>query len=1022
VLEIRFLGQQRLVVDGDNVTARVPPRSIALLAQLVLHPAREQPRAALAALFWPESTDDQALTNLRRELHQLRALLPGLSTSLSSSGRTVAWEPGNGTECDVVSFLTEAAASDTATRADDTAGHLDHARMAVDRYSGDLLPAWTHEWVLAERERLHTRCLGLLDGLVQDARNDHDLGQALVFAQRRLEMEPLAEPAYRIVMQLQAETGNRAGALRTYHRCASLLERSLGVAPDPATAALYESLLDRPGKQASARRTAGPRVGRLPLVGRQAEVDALSRRWQTARRGRSGMHLLNGVAGVGKTRLLSELAGEVQRHEDLVARARCFAGGATLPMGPVAEWLSSRALRQQLDGLDPAWAAEVERLVPSTASHEPPPQPMVDGWQRHRFFLGLVHAVLDVARPTLLTLDDVQWCDGETLAWLHFFLREAHGKPLLVLASARAEELGDNPAASRLLVALGQEGRLSRTDVEPLDATATVELARLAGREPDDEAALVSATGGYPLFVIESARVAVDGSGPPDAIVDSPRVQAVLEGRLAQLSDDAAAIARLASVVGRDFDPELLEEASDLPAEAVANALDELWRRRLLGQRGQGTYDFTHDLLRDAARRQVSPAAASLMHRRVAQALALRARGDLDDSPARIAYHYEQAGTPGRAVPFHLAAADLASRRFAYDHAIDHYTAARGQLARSPAGPQRDRQELQLLHAMSAPVNARHGYASPQLQDVLERAAELGARLHDRSLETLSLIGLFSAYVVQGRLPESYEVAVRALRRSEGQEAVEGQAHFAVAGAATMLGRHSEALAHFAVVPEMTLAWPPALVGTRPEVHSRAWEAHTLWLVGRTAEARAALDWALARAREVDHPYSLAVALAYDAMLAQFEGRRSAVAEAAATTEDLCRTYGFAYYGEWARILAGWALGGSAGLAKVRGGLSGLDELGAHLRRPFYRCLEAELLVEIGDVGGARATLQAAVEAARQRRDLWWLSEVLRRLALVDESRPDVDLLTTAMTVAAAQGCQSLTARIERDAASLTHL
>lgn len=1018
MLEVRLLGQQRIVVDGANVTARVPPRSIALVSRLVLHPSEEHHRAELAALFWPESSDAQALTNLRRELHQLRLLLPELADGVVASGRSIAWDASPLVACDVVDFLDAAGHADGSDAEADADTRQAFAAEACARYTGPLLPAWTDEWVLEERDRLHRRCLALLDDLVAWDTARGDLGRALGHARRRSDMEPLEEPGYRAVMELQAATGDRAGALRTFHRCASLLERELGIGPDPATVALYESLLTA-GDAGAARAPRPRRASRLPLVGRDVDLAALEQRWLAARRGRSGLHLVTGEAGVGKSRLLSELSANAERRGDLTARARCLPGGMRLAMAPAAEWLGSPGLRAQRDGLDPRWAAEVERLVPTaTSPRQPAPQPMVDGWQRHRFLQGLVHAVLDAGRPVLLSLDDVQWCDTETLTWIHLLLREASGRPLLVVATARTEELADNADVGRLVVALGQEDRLTRAPLEPLGEAATATLARSAGATVVDEPALLAATRGYPLFVIESARAATDGTSPAQALDGSPRVQALLEGRLSTLSSDSAAVASLAAVVGRDFDPELLEEAGDLPPEALADALDELWRRRLIVQRRDGSYDFAHDLLRDAARRQVAPARLTLLHRRVAQALELRAGSDDGASAARVAHHYEQGGVARRALPFRVAAAEFATRRFAFADAVDHYSAGCQLLQAMPPSPDRDRQELQLRHAMSAPVNARYGYASPQLEATVEAGVELAERLHDRRLELLGLIALFAAYIVQGRLPDSYTVARRALAGSAGHDDVVGQAHFAVAGAATMLGRHAEALVHFARVSELTIPYPAALVGTRPEVHSRAWEAHTLWLVGRPEDARAAVDWAVERARDVDHPYSTAVAMAYDAMLAQFEGRRDAVADRAEQTVTLCRTYGFAYYGDWARVLAGWARGGRTGLAEVRAGIRSLDAQRAFVRRPFYLCLEADVLHDLGDDASARRTLEHAVELAHAHHDVWWLPDVLRRLAVLDRDAVDHELLAAAAVVADAQGSRALADRIDADRAA----
>ncbi|HEX5018601.1 MAG TPA: SARP family transcriptional regulator, partial [Actinomycetes bacterium] len=534
---------------------------------------------------------------------------------------------------------------------------------------------------------------------------------------------------------------------------------------------------------------------------------------------------------------------------------------------------------------------------------------------------------------------------------------------------------------------------------------------------PDDKS-LFEVTQGLPLYVIESARAEVGRNESLTAVLEgSPRVQAVLDGRLDQLGQEASSIAGLAAVIGQEFTPDLLERASDLPADRVVDGLDELWRRRIIVHHRRGTYGFSHELLRDASLRRVPPPRLASLHRRVAEAL--QDTGvDAGTRAGRIADHYEQAGLSERALPFHEQAASLAVERFAHDAAIDHFHAACRLLGSLPPGEERDRHELRLRHLVSAPLNARYGFASRELQDEVERGLELAERLHDRRLEVVSLVGLFSSFVVQGRVVEAYEVARRALAASDGQPEVLGQVHFAVGGSAMMLGRLDEGIEQFDLVPQLAMDRPAAVVGTRPEVHSAAWQGHTLWLVGRGEEARERLQWARERAEELDHVFSLAVALAYAAMHAQFEEDQERVVELAGLTSELCAKHGFRYYGDWAHILAGWASGGRIGLATIQDGLAGLNSQRAYIRRSYYLTLRADLELSEGMEDAARRTLRQAHELAIEKSDLWWLPEVLRRRALLEPEQVAKDLLQEACAVAEAQGSVTLARRAQADLAA----
>lgn len=1016
MMELRFLGEQRVVVDGQNVTSAVPPRMLDLMAYLALRAGQDVPRAAVASAFWPESSDEQALTNLRRELYGLRQRLPGFAASIETAGRGMRWELGPEVSCDVVRFVM--AATDGTDEERDASAAAASAGQAVDAYSGELLPTRGEEWLLDERARLHRMCVDLIDRLLARSGADVDPVRQIALASRRIELEPFEEPGYRLLMSLQADAGDRAGALTTFHRCSSILERELGVPPDPATVQMYESLLvgarQHPVSPSGTVRSAG----RVPLVGRGNEMHTLHNKWDQALLGDGGLHLIVGEPGVGKSRLLSEFAVAVERDGNVVARARSYSARSRLSMAPLAEWLSATPLRVHQSSLSPAWQTEVRRLVPTEEQSEEP-RVMIDAWQRYRFFEGLTTAMLAPQRPTLLTLDDIQWCDGETLAWLQFFLRRTVDNAVLIVASGREEEFDASPDLTTLLASLRAENLLTKTELTPLPRDLTAELARRAGAASADGDAVFAATKGFPLFVIESARVGGGGSSSiAKGLGDSQRVQAVLDGRLDQLSEDAATVAGLAAVIGREFSPQLLERASDAPAERVVDGLDELWRRRIIVHRRrghQGHYDFSHDLLRDATLRRIPPPRLGALHRRVAEALEQETGADAGTLAGRIADHFERAGLGSRALPFHERAAALAVERYGHEAAIAHYQAACRLLAALPESPERDRHELRLRHAISAPLNARYGFSATALEGELTRALALSEGLGDTRLEVLSLVGLFSTYVVQGRIVDSYDVSRRALDSSGSEPEVLGQAHFAVAGSATMLGLLDEGLEHFEMVPPLTMEQPPSIVGTRPEVHSMAWQSHALWLVDRTAEAREHLDWAIRRAEHLDHAFSLAVALAYSAMLAQFDEDRGEVAEIAGRTSELCRKHGFTYYGHWAQILAGWATGGHRGLEEIDAGLSALDAEGALIRRSYYLSLRADLQVSFGDREGACNTLRLARRMAVEHSDLWWLPELLRRLARLESPERAADLLAEAKTLAQSQRSVRLARRVASD-------
>jgi len=963
-------------------------------------------------------------------------MMLGGDPSLVIQATTLTWCDSPSCRVDVRLFETERRAAFSLRSAGDSAGFLAHAEAAIGEYRGELLPGSYDDWVLDEREPLIRKCVDLCDGVIAALRENGDRTRATEVARRRVQLKPLEEVGYRVLMELQAESGDRAAAVSTYHRCATVLEQELGVSPDPKTTKIMDRLLDRGDASPSLGTLVSNESQRsgaagVELVGRNSELELLIQCWRRAAEGRPGLVVVSGEAGVGKSRLVAALSVIAGIEGAVVATTRCFGQSGRLALAPVAEWLRSADLRAAGAALDPVWQVEVDRLVPSTASFpgksathaDRTPadghRAVVDAWQRHRFFEGLARACLSGGRPTLLVLDDLQWCDQETVVWLAFLLGFAEDSHLLVAATVRADELEDNRDVATTVRALRSTGIVTDIGLVPLDAAETGELATsLLGRSlaTHEEVLLYAATGGYPLFVVEAARGLPDLTASAQSLPDND-LRAVLRRRLEQVSPAARAVAGLAAAVGRDFSLDLLSEASDFDADALVQAVDELWRRRILREQSSG-YDFSHDLVRDAAYASVSPPRRWLLHRRLAQGIELLHAGHIDAVAAQLAEQYDRGGRPDRALSYFRRAAEVAGAVFANAEAIRHYRRCLDLVAQMPAGRDRDRHELDVLELMSAPLNALHGYSSPVMQSTLERSASLAESLDRPKMLARILVGLFSVRFVQGHIALAHEIAARALALAEAEPDLAGQAHFGFAGSASSLGFLTTAITHFDFAVDLSPGAVSFILGTHHEVHSQAWAAHAQWLLGDDARAIARCTDAVERGRAVDHPYSLAVALAYAGITYQLCADRTSLLLAVVELRDLCQRYEFAYYGEWALILEGWATGGQRGVTLIRKGVTRLRAQGAYARMPYWLSLLAEALIDNGRADEARTVLDAALVAAEQRDDRWWLPEVLRLRAGLASGARALDMLERAIQIAGEQSSRTLELRCRTDLAS----
>lgn len=717
MLHIRLLGDFLLLSDDSPVTTVSTPRLKSLFAYLVLHSSAPQSRNQIAFLLWPDTTEAQAQTNLRNLVFQLRRALPNSDLYIYTDSRTLGWRSDSPFTLDVAAFekaLYEVdkaggRGGDEGAAAQDSKAYIGLLQKAVDLYRGDLVPLCYDEWILPERERLSQSFVEAAGRLILLLEAQRDYGAAIKYAQRLLRHDPLREATYRDLMRLYALTGDRAAALYTYHTCATILQRELTVEPGRATREAYEQLLhtERVG-QGLGEGSDRPLYSHVlaatyPLVGRQREWARLQSEWLTTVSGEPHAVLLVGEAGIGKTRLGEELVEWAERQGIAMAVARCYAAEGGLAFAPVVSWLRTLPLPP----LQPLWLSEIARLLPELLAEQPDlpePGPLTEAWQRQRLLEALVRALLG-SQPLLLMIDDLQWCDRDTLEFLHYLLRYDPGARLMLIGTMRPEEIeAEHPLAS-LLAALRRNGQLAEIELGLLDEAETVYLAsKVADRRLDAPfmAYLYKETEGNPLFVVEAVRAdmsvglvsqereegaeltEVEGEGslrdsgaksePASSPIAglSPTVYAVIATRLERLSPACRELVSVAATVGREFTFDILAQASGVDEATLVQGLDELWQRRIIREQGTNAYDFSHDKLRGVAYASLSQARRQVLHRHVAEALEVVHTGNLDAVSGQIASHYERASMPSKAAAYHRRAAEAARRVYANEEAMRH--------------------------------------------------------------------------------------------------------------------------------------------------------------------------------------------------------------------------------------------------------------------------------------------------------------------------------------------------------------
>jgi tetratricopeptide (TPR) repeat protein len=388
----------------------------------------------------------------------------------------------------------------------------------------------------------------------------------------------------------------------------------------------------------------------------------------------------------------------------------------------------------------------------------------------------------------------------------------------------------------------------------------------------------------------------------------------------------------------------------------------------------------------------------------------------LDEVSAAIAIHLERGGQGALAVPFLERAAMVATRLSANEEAIRCLTAALSLLAAQPASGERDGRELALRARLSVALNSARGYAAPAVETNLTRVLAL-ERAAGGDVPVRWLWAAFTLQYMLGDLAAARGAAEQALARSVSDPTCRCEAHHAMGGVLSAMGELEASRFHFeAALAAYDEAHPQhSALGSDLGVFAHAWYAHTLWLLGDDPAAVAHADAAIDLARRRDHLYSRTLAFAYAGLLHQMRRDVDRVLECAEMVVALCDRYGFAYYGDWARLLTGWAHGqqhrGDAAAA-IEAALARLDVDRAQARRPYYLSLLAETYRVDGRHERAAEVLDTAVAMARARSDLWWLPALYVQKSELEPAPACDRLLRDGLELARAQGSRGLEQRI----------
>ncbi|WP_218136314.1 BTAD domain-containing putative transcriptional regulator [Nonomuraea jiangxiensis] len=718
----------------------------------------------LIDLIWADDAPASALNLIQKYIGALRRVLEpavparAAGTYLLRRGNAYVFSAGPGT-LDLVTFreLLEAADAALARQAREVA--LDHYVKALGLWCGPAADGLSYgptamPIFAALDDEFYAACAAAADLAVSLRRPERVIPPLQLAAS----MAPFHEPVHTGLITALGVAGRQAEALSVFHAVRDRLAEELGIDPGSALQAAHLRVLtqspespvvtstDSEGDRAPARQAAG-------LVGRGEELGVLRQSIEAALTGRTGLAVVEGEPGAGKTRLLEEAAAAADQRGALVVWASCLEGDGTPSMWP---W--EQALTVVLDSL-PAlarekWlAGELGRLLESRDDEAAPP--VSGGRAQFRLFEQVVTFIgqASAERPTLIVLDDLQWIDTASLQLFgHLAGRLPTGTAIIGALRDRAPTPG--PDLSRVLAAASRLPSHRRIQLGPLSLTDVAELIRReTGQEPGADIArnIHVRTAGNPFFVRELSRLLSDrgalSDGDASARAGVPStVRDVVRDRMAGLDESARDLLRVAALIGRDVDLGLLARAAGV---GIADCLEHLEPLRALGLLETGPEDpfswrFAHDLVRESVMETTARLRAVRLHLRVADALE---EGQADDESVieRLAFHLCAAGPladPVRTVEALKRAGRRAATKLAFAAADRHLESA-AQIARTAGLPEL---ELSALSLLAIAPRRQAGFGGTTF-DLLERAEHLARQL-GREVDAAGLLfaRLFGAY------------------------------------------------------------------------------------------------------------------------------------------------------------------------------------------------------------------------------------------------------------------------------------
>jgi len=737
-----------------------------------------------------------------------------------------------------------------------------------------------------------------------------------------------------------------------------------------------------------------------PLVGRDEEIDLLLRLWAPAKAGDGQVVLVSGEPGIGKSRIVAELAEHLQSELHFRLRYFCspyYQDSALFPfidqLGRAAGFASDDAAAARLEKLESLLTraappdddvALLADLLSLPASERHPLPSLSPQRKKERTLEALIRQLEGLARnqPVLMVFEDAHWIDPTSRELLDLTVDRVRTLPVLLIVTFRPEF--QPPWTGQPQVTVLALNRLDRHDRTALIAEITG-----GGALPVEVVdQIAERTDGIPLFVEELTKSVLESGaslvGIPSTLHDS------LMARLDRLSS-VRRVAQTGAAIGREFSYQLLRAVSRVPENELQAALARLVASELVFQRGMppaAVYRFKHALVQDAAHHSLLRSVRQQLHAQIAESLAAQSPDLMDTQPELFGQHYAEAGLIEKSVAYWGRAGHRFAARSAMAEAAAQFQKALGQLTLLPDGPDRQRQELEYCSALGAVLIAVKGQAAPETGHAYARARELWEQLGSPSEFLRIPFGQSRYHVARGEFDSALRLDESLVRLSRQRNDSDGLVlgHFSSGRTLMLAGRFVLSRSHLEEV--LTLCDPNShrslvhQAGIYPLINAQSNLGTVLFCLGFPDQALARTKAAIAESRRLAHLPSLAVSLSDGARLLSLVEDNPVLGEwvdqlVAVTTEQ-----GFPWWGAQGTIYRGCleVRNGDVteGMSLLRRGSIDYRTTGAEVWMPYFIALLANAYEAAEQIEEALTLLEEALEIVERTGERWFAAELHR--------------------------------------------